>query len=214
MTKLEKNGLKLAKLIVEKSQFGKIGLGNQLAPTTRSKAWPERSCKNMKKNRLTKAIEALTAAACKPTGAQDTQVPKGWVTIQEMQKHYGHRWRHTTSSRASSMSARGLLARKLITRRSEAMHYREYIYRILPPAKSLADADLLYADAGTEKVPKGWVPAKQIALALKVSVQAVWQMAERHNMPTRFYRVRRGLSGVIATRHFQIGPMLRLHDKR
>jgi hypothetical protein len=94
------------------------------------------------------------------------------------------------------------------------MHYREYIYRVLPPSKSLAEADLLYAEAGTEKVPKGWGTAKQIALTLKVSVQAVWQMAERHNMPTRFFRVRRGLSGVVPTRHFQIGPMLRLHDKK
>ena len=166
------------------------------------------------KNRLKTAIAALTAAALKPDGQKATPVPRGWITIQEMQKHYGHRWRHTTSSRASSMAARGLLARKLITRRSEAMHYREYIYQILPPSKSLDDADLLYIEAGTEKVPKGWATAKQIALPLKVSVQAVWQMAQRHNMPTRFYRVRRGLSGVIPTRHFQIGPMLRLHNKQ
>lgn len=164
--------------------------------------------------RLSKAIAALTSAALKPDGNPDTPVPRGWVTIQEMQKHYGHRWRHTTSSRAASMASRGLLARKLITRRSEAMHYREFIYRVLPPAKSLADADLLYAEAGTEKVPKGWATAKQIALALKVSVQAVWQMAERHNMASRFYRVRRGLSGVVPTRHFQIGPIRRLHDKQ
>jgi hypothetical protein len=165
-------------------------------------------------SQLSKAIAALTTAATRPEGQQDTPIPKGWITVQEMQKLYGHRWRHTTSSRASSMASRGLLARQLITKRGEAMHYREYIYRVLPPSKSLADADLLYANAGAEKVPKGWGTAKQIAIPLKVSVQAVWQMAERHNMPTRFYRVRRGLSGVIATRHFQIGPMLRLHNKQ
>jgi hypothetical protein len=165
-------------------------------------------------SQLSKAIAALTTAATRPEGLQDTPIPKGWITVQEMQKLYGHRWRHTTSSRASSMASRGLLARQLITKRGEAMHYREYIYRVLPPSKSLADADLLYANAGAEKVPKGWGTAKQIAIPLKVSVQAVWQMAERHNMPTRFYRVRRGLSGVIATRHFQIGPMLRLHNKQ
>lgn len=164
--------------------------------------------------RLSKAIAALTDAARKPDGKPDTPVPKGWLTVQEMQKHYGHRWRHTTSCRAAAMAERGLLDRKLITRRSESMHYRAFVYRVLPPAKTLADADLLYSSAGTEKVPKGWGTAKQIALALKVSVQAVWQMAERHKMPTRFYRVRRGLSGVVPTRHFQIGPMLRLHDKQ
>ena len=164
--------------------------------------------------RLSRAVDALTNAASRPDGYPNTLVPKGWITVQEMQKLYGHRWRHTTSSRASNMASRGLLERQLITRRSEAMHYREYIYRVLPPAKSLADADLLYSEAGTEKVPKDWGSAKQIALKLKVSVQAVWQMAERHNMPTRFYRIRRGLSGVSPTRHFQIGPMLRLHNKQ
>lgn len=164
--------------------------------------------------RLTKAIDGLAHAVARPKGTPDTAIPKGWITVQDMQKHYGHRWRHTTSSRASHMASRGLLERQLVTRRSEAMHYREYIYRILPPAKTIADADLLYSDAGTEKVPKGWGTAKQLALILKVSVQAVWQMAERHKMPNRFFRVRRGLSGVVATRHFQIGPMVRLHQKQ
>lgn len=164
--------------------------------------------------RLSKAIAALTTAATRPEGQQDTPVPKGWITVQEMQKIYGHRWRHTTSSRAASMAGRGILERQLITKKGDAMHYREYIYRVLPPAKSLADANLLYADAGIEKVPKGWGTAKQIAFTLKVSVQAIWQMAERHQMPSRYIRIRRGLSGVVPTRHFQIGPMLRLHNKQ
>lgn len=164
--------------------------------------------------RLDKAIKELTKAVSKPVGPTNTPVPKGWLTIQEMQKHYGHRWRHTTSYRAASMAQRGLLDRKLIIRKSLAMHYREYIYRVLPPNKTLAQADLKYLGVGQDKVPKGWATAKQLAERFKISQQAIWQMAERHDVPSRFYRTRRGLSGVISTRHFQIGPMLRLHDKR
>jgi hypothetical protein len=165
-------------------------------------------------SRLTKAIDALTNAVRKPQGNKDTKIPKGWLTIQEMQRHYGHRWRHTTSYRAASMARRGFLGRKLITRKSEAMHYREYIYRVLPPSKTLADADILYLSSGQEKVPKGWATARQLADRLDISSQAIWQMAQRHDIPSRFYRTQRGLSGVVSTRHFQIGPMLRLHDKR
>jgi hypothetical protein len=164
--------------------------------------------------RLDKAIKELTQAVLKPDGQKAMPVPKGWLTIQEMQKHYGHRWRHTTSYRASSMARRGLLDRKLILRQSAAMHYREYIYRVLPPCKSLADADLKYLGVGQDKVPKGWATAKQLAERFKISQQAIWQMAQRHAVPSRFYRTQRGLSGVVSTRHFQIGPMLRLHDKR
>ncbi len=166
------------------------------------------------KDRLKRAINGLTQAVTKPQGNKDTTIPKGWLTVQEMQRQYGHRWKHTTSYRAASMAQRGLLGRKLITRRSEAMHYREYIYRVLPPCKTLADADLLYLSSGQDKVPKGWATARQLADKLKISPQAIWQMAERHNVPSRFYRTQRGLSGVLSTRHFQIGPMLRLHDKR
>jgi hypothetical protein len=166
------------------------------------------------KDRLKRAIKELTLAVSKPDGPKAMPVPKGWLTIQEMQKHYGHRWRHTTSYRASSMALRGLLGRKLILRQSDAMHYREYIYRVLPPCKSLAAADLKYLGVGQDKIPKGWATAKQLAERFKISQQAIWQMAQRHAVPSRFYRTQRGLSGVVSTRHFQIGPMLRLHDKR
>jgi hypothetical protein len=164
--------------------------------------------------RLDKAIKELTLAVTKPDGQPNMPVPKGWLTIQEMQRHYGHRWRHTTSYRAASMAQRGLLGRKLILRKSDAMHYREFVYRVLPPSKSLADADLKYLGVGQDKVPKGWASAKQLAQRFKISQQAIWQMAQRHDVPSRFYRIQRGLSGVVSTRHFQIGPMLRLHDKR
>lgn len=164
--------------------------------------------------RLDKAINGLTLAVIKPDGQPDMPVPRGWLTIQEMQKHYGHRWKHTTSSRAASMAQRGLLDRKLILRKSPAMHYREYIYRVLPPAKTLSDADQVYLSCGQDKVPKGWATAKQLSAKLSISPQAIWQMAHRHNIPSRFYRTQRGTSGVVSTRHFQIGPMLRLHDKR
>ena len=165
-------------------------------------------------SRLAKAIDGLTHAITRPDGQPNTPIPKGWLTIQDMQRHYSHRWRHTTSSRAGSMYDRGILGRKLITKRGETMHCRAYIYRILPPAKTLDDADLLFAECGAVKVPKGWGTAKQLATILGVSVQAILQMSDRHKMPTRFFRVRRGLSGVVATRHFQIGPMLRRHQKQ
>ena len=167
-----------------------------------------------KMTRITKAINGLIEAVRRPTGIAADPIPKGWLTVTDIQKHYGFRWRHTASTRASSMFDRGLLDRKLVRRFSGVMVCRAYIYRILPPCKTLADADKLFLASGSEKVPKGWATAKQIADSLGVSMQAVWQMANRHKVPTRFYRVRRGLSGVCASRHFQFERMRRLHLKR
>jgi hypothetical protein len=165
-------------------------------------------------SRLSKSINGLIEAVRRPTGGTTDPIPKGWLTIPDIQKHYGFRWRHSASTRALAMFTRGLLDRKLVRQFSGVMCCRSYIYRILPPSKSLADADKLFLAAGTEKIPKGWATAKDIALALNVSTQAVWQMANRHKVPSRFYRVRRGLSGVCASRHFQIETMRRLHLKR
>lgn len=165
-------------------------------------------------SRITKAINGLIEAVRRPTGVATDPIPKGWLTVPDIQKHYGFRWRHTASTRAAALFDRGLLDRKLVRQFSGVMCCRSYIYRILPPSKTLADADKLFLASGSEKVPKGWATARQIADSLGISMQAVWQMATRHNLPSRFYRVRRGLSGVSASRHFQIETLRRLHLKR
>lgn len=165
-------------------------------------------------SRLNKAIQGLIQAVKRPSGYKVDPIPKGWLTVADLQNHYGVRWRHSASTRAGAMFQRGILDRKLIRQYGGTMCCRSYVYKLKPPYKTLADADRAFVSAGAEKVPKGWASAKQIADGLGISIQAVWQMANRHKVPHRFYRVQRGLSGVCSSRHFQIGRMRRLHLKR
>lgn len=148
--------------------------------------------------------------------AQDnSEPPAGWYTIADMQKLLNMRWRHNASTRAASMHARGVLQRRPWRGVSpEGQPFRAFVYRPVPPAKTLEQAVAAFICSGQERVPKGYARPIEIADRLHISAVAVREMARRHKVKGVMIRTLRGASGLHDNLYYPEAALVALHRKR
>lgn len=141
--------------------------------------------------------------------------PPGWLTIRDLRLAFRFLSLSSTSSKAKELYDKGLLERKgYQVKAINGNRSWTFAYRPRKPLKTLDDVMLAAADIGQDKVPEGWVSALTFSKMANISRSAVFQMAERHSLDSRLYRVRGGACGIKPVRHFRLATLKKLHHLR
>lgn len=164
---------------------------------------------------LNQYLKAVRKEAKEHKAADETVPPSGWYTISELQKLFNMRWRHNASTRAASMYARGVLQRMPWRGVSpEGQPFRAFVYRPVPPAKSIEQAIAAFICSGQQPVPKGYARPTEIADRLHISAVAVREMARRHRVKGIMIRTLRGSSGLHDNLYYREADLVALHRRR
>lgn len=141
--------------------------------------------------------------------------PPGWMTIRDLRLVFRFLSLSSTSSKAKELYDKGLLERKgYQVKAINGNRSWTFAYKPKKPLKTLDDVLIAAADIGQDKVPKGWVSALTFSKLANISRSAVFQMAERHSLESRLYRVRGGACGIKPVRHFRLATLNKLHHLR
>lgn len=143
----------------------------------------------------------------------DTGCPPGWLSVHHIKTHLRFLSNYAASSKAKHLCDRGLLVRKAYKVASEFGRITwAYAYKPKKPCRNMDEVMLASKHIGQEKVPRGWVSASTFCELATISRSAVFQMASRHRLETRFFRIRNGINGGIKpVCHFNLASLKRLH---
>lgn len=161
----------------------------------------------MKRFDPTKLIEALRQEDTIP-------VPKGWFTIEQIRQELRLRHIRNASSRACDLSRRGLLERRPHQFKAKTGQcHMAYVYRPLPPYRSIREASEQLYQHEEDDVPDGWVRIVDIAVRLRVSDVAVRGRVARAGLRPRYFRTARGIIGLHRNAYYRKADILRLYRK-
>ncbi len=123
--------------------------------------------------------------------------PKGWFTVDQIRVELNMTHTRNASSRALDLHRRGLLERQPHQFKSgTGQCHLAYVYRPVPPYKSIKDAsDQMFAHRA-EKVPKGWVRLVDYAVCKNVSDVAVRGRVARAGLKPKYFKTPRGIIGL------------------
>jgi hypothetical protein len=142
----------------------------------------------------------------------EAKCPPGWQTIRDLRVVFRFLSLSSTSSKAKELYDKGLLLR--IAYQAKSMDGNRswcYGYKPKPPLKTMDDVMIASKEIGQDKVPKGWVSAVAFSRMAYISKSAVFQMADRHCLESRLYRVRGGACGIKPVTHFRLSSLMKLH---
>lgn len=145
----------------------------------------------------------------------EAKCPPGWLTIRDLRLAFRFLSLGSTSSKAKELHDKGLLDRKAYQAKAIGGNRSwTFAYKPKKPLKTLDDVMLAAVEVGQDKVPKGWVSAVAFSRIAHISKSAVFQMADRHSLESRLYRVRGGSCGIKPVRHFRLATLKKLHHLR
>lgn len=142
----------------------------------------------------------------------EAKCPPGWLTIRDLRTSFRFLSLNSTSSKAKELYDKGLLDRKAYQAKAlDGKRSWTFAYKPKKPMKTLDDVMLAAVEIGQDKVPEGWVSAVAFSRMAHISKSAVFQMADRHSLESRLYRVRGGACGIKPVRHFRLATLKKLH---
>ncbi|CAB4162263.1 hypothetical protein UFOVP779_23 [uncultured Caudovirales phage] len=145
----------------------------------------------------------------------EAKCPPGWLTVRDLRLAFRFISLSSTSSKAKQLCDKGLLDRKAYQVTSlDGKRSWTYAYKPKKPLRNLDDVMIASKEIGQDRVPKGWVSAVTFSHLANISRSAVFQMAERHSLESRLYRVRGGACGIKPVRHFRLASLKKLHHLR
>lgn len=123
--------------------------------------------------------------------------PAGWFTIEQIRVELGFSHTRNASSRAADLSKRGVLERLAHKFRADTGQcHKAYVYRPLPPFKTIKEAAENFHAAKGDTVPKGYVRLVDYAIQQGVSSVAIRSQVERSGIRPTYFKTPRGLSGL------------------
>lgn len=135
---------------------------------------------------------------------RDYTMPKGWYTIDQIriELRIGHS--RNASTRARDLERRGLLERMPFRSKAKTGQcHIGYIYRPIPPFKSILEASDNAFQALADKVPPGWVRIIDYAFTVRTSEVAVRTRVARAKLKARFFKTPRGIAGLHNNAHYK-----------
>jgi len=123
--------------------------------------------------------------------------PKGWLTIEQIRQELNLSHARNASSRAADLARRGLLERQPHQfKANTGQCHKAYVYRPMPPYRSIREAsDRMFAHQA-DKVPKGWVRIVDYAITSRISDVCVRSRALRAGLRPRYWKTPRGIIGL------------------
>lgn len=123
--------------------------------------------------------------------------PKGWLTVEQIRTELGLAHARNASTRAADLARRGLLERQPHQfKANTGQCHKAYVYRPMPPYRSVREASEKLHAHDADAVPKGWVRLVDLAHKMKTSDVALRQRVARAHLKPRYYRTPRGVIGL------------------
>lgn len=141
-------------------------------------------------------LKAIVAQPVKVT-ERTFAPPAGWFTVEQIRDELNLAYTRNASSRALDLHRRGVLDRQPHQFKAKTGQcHRAYVYRPLPPFKTITEAVAGVVVVQQDKVPKGWVRIVDYAVKLKVSDVALRQRISRSGIKPKYFKTSRGASGL------------------
>jgi len=116
------------------------------------------------------------------------------------------------STRAYDLYRRGLLERQPHQFKSgTGQCHKAYVYRPVPPYKTVKEASEQLFAHRADKVPKGWVRLVDFAVSVNVSDVAVRGRVARAGLKPRYWKTPRGVIGLHLNAYYKKSELDRLY---
>jgi predicted transcriptional regulator len=143
---------------------------------------------------------------------KDYPCPKGWTTVEQIREELSMAHTRNASSRALDLHRRGLLERQPHQFKSgTGQCHMAYVYRPVPPYKSIKDAAAQMFYHRADKVPKGWVRLVDYAVKVNVSDVAVRGRVSRAGLKPKYWKTPRGIIGLHLNAYYLKADLDRLY---
>jgi predicted DNA-binding transcriptional regulator len=127
----------------------------------------------------------------------DVPAPKGWYTVDQIREELRMSHTRNASSRALDLHRRGLLERQPHQFKAKTGQcHMAYVYKPVPPYRTIAEASTRVFEHQEEPVPKGWVRIVDVAVQLKLSDVSVRSRIARAGLKPKYFKTRRGIIGI------------------
>jgi hypothetical protein len=158
---------------------------------------------------IARLMRELTASA------EDHPCPAGFSTVDDIRVELRMAHTRNASSRAYDLFRRGLLERKPHQFKAKTGQcHKAYVYKPLPPYRSIREAaDGLFAHQA-DKVPKGWVRIVDYSLDYKLSDVCIRARISRAKLKPKYWKTPRGIIGLHLNAFYKKSDLDRLFAKR
>ena len=138
--------------------------------------------------------------------------PPGWTTVEQIRQELKMSHTRNASTRAYDLFRRGLLERQPHQFKAKTGQcHQAYVYRPVPPYKSIKDAAEQMFDHRADKVPKGWVRLVDYAVSKNVSDVAVRGRVARAGLKPKYWKTPRGIIGLHLNAYYWKADIDRLY---
>jgi hypothetical protein len=146
---------------------------------------------------------------------EDHPCPAGFSTVEDIRAELRMAHTRNASSRAYDLFRRGLLERKAHQfKAATGQCHKAYVYKPLPPYRSIREAaEGLFAHQA-DTVPKGWVRIVDYALEVNVSDVAIRGRVARAGLKPKYWKTPRGIIGLHLNAFYKKAELDRLFGKR
>ena len=158
---------------------------------------------------IARLMRELTAST------EDTPPPAGFSTVDDIRAELRMAHTRNASSRAYDLFRRGLLERKAHQFKAKTGQcHKAYVYKPLPPYRSIREAaEGLFAHQA-DKVPKGWVRIVDYSLGFKLSDVCIRSRIARAGLKPKYWKTPRGIIGLHLNAFYKKSDLDRLFAKR
>jgi hypothetical protein len=158
---------------------------------------------------IARLMRELTASA------EDHPCPAGFSTVEDIRAELRMAHTRNASSRAYDLFRRGLLERKAHQfKAATGQCHKAYVYKPLPPYRSIREAaEGLFAHQA-DKVPKGWVRVVDYAHDANLSDVALRGRIARASLKPKYWKTPRGIIGLHLNAFYKKSDLDRLFAKR
>lgn len=140
--------------------------------------------------------------------------PKGWMTVEQIRQELNLAHARNASSRACDLARRGVLERMPHQFRAKTGQCNmAYVYRPVPPYRTITEAAACLYTHNEDIVPKGWARIVDIAVELRVSDVAIRGRVARAGLKPRYFKTRRGIIGLHLNAYYLKSAVLALYRK-
>jgi hypothetical protein len=147
--------------------------------------------------------------------AEEHPCPAGFSTVDDIRAELRMAYTRNASSRAYDLFRRGLLERKAHQFKAKTGQcHKAYVYKPVPPYKSIREASEGLFAHQADTVPKGWVRVVDYCLSVRVSDVALRGRIARAGIKPKYYKTPRGIIGLHQNAYYKKTDLDRLFLKR
>ena len=141
--------------------------------------------------------------------------PKGWFSVEQIRQELRMAHTRNASTRAYDLYRRGLLERQPHQfKAATGQCHKAYVYRPVPPYRTIKEASEQMFAHRADKVPKGWVRIVDYCLTVNVSDVCVRSRVARAGLRPKYWKTPRGIIGLHLNAFYRKADLDRVMRKR